>query len=54
MAEILSIGPPVYWVVSPGLDYMNTKDQNFICGGINCNTDSLSTKLYIASKYSDM
>lgn len=47
--QYLSIGPPVYFVVS-GLNYTSTKHQNLICGGQYCNDDSLSTQLFIASK----
>lgn len=47
--QYLSIGPPVYFVVT-GLNYSNTKHQNLICGGQYCNSDSLSTQLFIASK----
>lgn len=47
--QYLSIGPPVYFVVS-GLNYSSTKHQNLICGGQYCNDDSLSTQLFIASK----
>lgn len=47
--KYLSIGPPVYFIVS-GLNYSSTKHQNLICGGQYCNDDSLSTQLFIASK----
>lgn len=54
MADILSTGPPVYFVVTAGLNYMNQTDQNYICGGVNCNPDSMSTQLYLASNYPDL
>ena len=54
MAELLSMGPPVYWVIGPGLNYTKTEHQNLICGGILCNNDSVQTQLYIASNYPDM
>ncbi|XP_059609454.1 NPC intracellular cholesterol transporter 1 homolog 1b [Phlebotomus argentipes] len=54
MAELLSIGPPVYFVVTSGLDYSYTTAQNLICGGPLCNNDSVSVKLYIASQYPDI
>lgn len=54
MADILSTGPPVYFVVTSGLDFMNETHQNYICGGVNCNADSLSTQLYLASNYPDL
>lgn len=54
MADILSTGPPVYFVVTSGLDYMNETQQNYICGGVACNQDSLYTQVYLASKYPDL
>lgn len=49
LQKYLSIGPPVYFVVS-GLNYSNTNQQNLICGGQYCDADSLSTQIFIASK----
>lgn len=54
MADILSMGAPVYWVIKPGLDYHKPEDQNLVCGGVECNTDSISTQLYIMSNYPEM
>lgn len=54
MADILSMGAPVYWVISPGLQYNKPSDQNFVCGGTSCNNDSIVTNLYISSNYPDM
>lgn len=51
MDELLSMGAPVYWVLKPGLNYSNPTHQNFICGGVECNDDSLSVQLYIQSRY---
>jgi Niemann-Pick C1 protein len=51
MADLLSMGPPVYFVVKPGLEYEEFLDQNLICGGIQCNKDSINTKIYIASQF---
>ncbi|XP_062548067.1 NPC intracellular cholesterol transporter 1 isoform X2 [Armigeres subalbatus] len=50
LGQYLSIGPPMYFVVKSGLNYSQPYDQNLICGGQNCNLDSLSTQVYIASK----
>lgn len=50
MNEFLSIGPPVYFVVSGKLNYSDTKIQNMICGGQNCNYDSLTAQIYRANK----
>uniref|UniRef100_A0A182QGM2 SSD domain-containing protein n=1 Tax=Anopheles farauti TaxID=69004 RepID=A0A182QGM2_9DIPT len=54
MAELFWMGPPVYFVLKPGLNYTRTPDQNLVCGGILCNTDSIQTKLYQASLYPEM
>lgn len=54
MAEILSMGPPVYWVLGPGVKFSELDHQNIICGGQQCNTDSVATKLYLASNFADM
>lgn len=54
MAEMLMSGAPVYWVLGPGLNYNNVTVQNVVCGGTACNTDSVSTQLYLASNYEEM
>lgn len=54
MAELLSMGPPVYFVVQAGLNYQNFSDQNLICGGVLCDEDSLNIQIYLASKYPDV
>ncbi|XP_073981176.1 NPC intracellular cholesterol transporter 1 homolog 1b-like [Rhodnius prolixus] len=50
MNEILSIGPPVYFVLKSGLNITSDADQNLICGGIRCNSDSLIAQIYGASR----
>ena len=50
MEDLLSMGPPVYFVVTPGLDYSNKTVQNVICGSQGCNSDSLYTQIYSAAK----
>lgn len=54
MAELLSMGAPVYWVVGSGLEYGLRSDQDLMCGGTRCRNDSIPTQLYIASKYAEM
>lgn len=54
MGDLLSMGPPVYFVLESGLNYDNFSDQNVICGGALCDNDSLNIQLYIASKYSEI
>uniref|UniRef100_A0A182JGB1 Uncharacterized protein n=1 Tax=Anopheles atroparvus TaxID=41427 RepID=A0A182JGB1_ANOAO len=51
MAELFWMGPPVYFVLKPGLNYTDVAHQNLVCGGILCNDDSVQTKLYLASLY---
>ena len=46
----LSIGVPTYFVLKGGLNYSDYNDQNLVCGGPNCNLDSLSTQIYTYSK----
>ncbi|KAK9885215.1 hypothetical protein WA026_010720 [Henosepilachna vigintioctopunctata] len=46
----LSIGPPVYFVLKKGLNFTEGKAQNAICGGMFCDTDSMVTQLFAASK----
>ncbi|XP_039275354.1 NPC intracellular cholesterol transporter 1 isoform X4 [Nilaparvata lugens] len=48
--KFLSIGPPVYFVITEGLNLSDYRVQNLICGGQYCNPDSLTAQLYIASK----
>ncbi|XP_074113620.1 Niemann-Pick type C-1a isoform X4 [Cotesia typhae] len=50
----LSIGPPVYFVVTGGLNYSNPFDQNLVCGGKYCNSDSISTQIFIAAQQSNI
>ncbi|XP_062139723.1 NPC intracellular cholesterol transporter 1 homolog 1b [Drosophila sulfurigaster albostrigata] len=51
MDELLAMGAPVYWVLKPGLNYSQPEHQNYICGGVECNNDSLSVQLYTQSRY---
>ncbi|GBP78634.1 NPC intracellular cholesterol transporter 1 [Eumeta japonica] len=48
--QYLNIGPPVYFVVTEGLDYSEKETQNMICGTRYCRPDSLAMQLYSASK----
>ncbi|XP_047362414.1 NPC intracellular cholesterol transporter 1 homolog 1b-like [Vespa velutina] len=54
MEDLLSMGPPVYFVVTEGLNYSNTNVQNIICGGQQCNVDSLYTQIYSAANQSSI
>ncbi|XP_070506187.1 NPC intracellular cholesterol transporter 1 homolog 1b-like [Chironomus tepperi] len=50
LQKYLLIGPPTYFVLKGGMNFSNTMDQNLICGGLNCASDSLSTQIYLASQ----
>ncbi|XP_020288824.1 Niemann-Pick type protein homolog 1B-like [Pseudomyrmex gracilis] len=50
MEDLLSMGPPVYFVLTEGLNYSKREAQNIICGGQGCNMDSLYTQIYSAAK----
>ncbi|KAK6628499.1 hypothetical protein RUM43_002314 [Polyplax serrata] len=51
LKSYLSIGPPVYFIVKDtNIDYSKPEIQNLFCTGPNCNVDSLTTQIYLASK----
>lgn len=52
MAELLSMGPPLYWVLETKLKFDQIHHQNLICGGPGCDEHSMATELYLASKHS--
>ncbi|KAK7869123.1 hypothetical protein R5R35_006589 [Gryllus longicercus] len=54
LKDYLSIGPPVYFVVRSGLNYTDPTVQNVICSGQFCDSDSLTSQIYIASKRQNM
>lgn len=54
MEELLSMGPPVYFVLTEGLNYSRRGVQNVICGGQGCNPDSLYTQIYSAAGQSSV
>ncbi|KAI8034620.1 hypothetical protein M5D96_012582 [Drosophila gunungcola] len=54
MVDLLAMGAPVYWVLKPGLNYSEPLQQNLICGGVECNNNSLSVQLYTQSRYPEI
>ena len=48
--KYLSIGPPVYFVLKPGIIFESTDQQNIVCSGQFCNDDSLVTQIFMASR----
>lgn len=50
MADLLKMGPPVYFVLSTSLNFSEFSNQNLLCGGQLCETDSVVTQIYLAAK----
>nr|CAD7589718.1 unnamed protein product [Timema genevievae] len=48
MDDLLSMGPPVYFVVKSGVNFSSSTVQNMVCGSAGCNSDSLSAQLSTA------
>lgn len=53
LTKYLSVGPPVYFVVTEGLNYSDSKVQNAICSSVRCDVDSLVSSIYSASTWSN-
>lgn len=53
MAQYLSVGPPVYFIIKGNYSYNNVGKQNLICGGGGCQYDSLLGQVYTASIWSN-
>ncbi|GFU25408.1 NPC intracellular cholesterol transporter 1 [Nephila pilipes] len=53
LEEYLSVGPPVYFVVKSGFNYVNLEDQNNLCSVAYCHRDSLVTQISDASHFSN-
>ncbi|KAF2364310.1 Niemann-Pick C type protein, partial [Trinorchestia longiramus] len=47
--RFLSVGPPVYFVMTEGYDYTDTDNQNLICASGGCEQDSMLTQIFVAS-----
>ncbi|XP_001355048.3 NPC intracellular cholesterol transporter 1 homolog 1b [Drosophila pseudoobscura] len=54
MVDLLAMGAPVYWVLKPGVNFTEQQQQNLICGGVECNNNSLSVQLYTQSRYPEI
>jgi len=50
LQNYLSVGAPVYFVVKENnMDYTDPNTLRKLCGGLDCNVDSLATQIYLAS-----
>ncbi|XP_058790036.1 NPC intracellular cholesterol transporter 1 homolog 1b-like [Phymastichus coffea] len=52
MQEVLSMGPPVYFVVKQGLNYSDVRVQNAVSGASGSNDDSIYMQLFSAANRS--
>uniref|UniRef100_A0A8C7T8B9 Niemann-Pick disease, type C1 n=1 Tax=Oncorhynchus mykiss TaxID=8022 RepID=A0A8C7T8B9_ONCMY len=50
LSEYLHTGPPVYFVVEDGHDYLSLEGQNSVCGGVGCSNNSLVQQVYASSQ----
>lgn len=54
MKRYFSTGPPVYFVVTDGLNLTDVNDQNLLCGGTRCDPSSIANQIYRASKMANV
>lgn len=54
VSGLLRLGPPVYFVLKRGLNFTDPYHQNVICGGQLCYEDSLTTQIFLASRFRDI
>ncbi|XP_044253215.1 NPC intracellular cholesterol transporter 1 homolog 1b-like [Tribolium madens] len=54
MNDLMGIGPPVYWVTKGKVDYSLPEYQARMCGGIFCESNSISTQIYRAYTQSNL
>ncbi|XP_075233527.1 NPC intracellular cholesterol transporter 1 homolog 1b-like isoform X2 [Lycorma delicatula] len=52
--EDFTMGAPVYFVLKNGVNLTHTETQNAICGGLYCDSDSLGTQIYLASRFPNL
>lgn len=54
VSGLLRLGPPMYFVLKGGLNFSDPNHQNIICGGQMCHEDSLTTQIFLASRFSNV
>lgn len=54
VSKYIRMGPPIYFVLKAGLNFTDPNHQNVICGGQMCYDDSLTTQIFLASRYSEI
>ncbi|CAF1037718.1 unnamed protein product [Rotaria sordida] len=51
LKQYLAVGPPVYFIIKPGINYANINASNMICSSAGCSSQSIANQLGIASLY---
>jgi Niemann-Pick C1 protein len=54
MNELMGMGPPVYWVTKGNVNYSSLDYQRKVCGGIDCDENSMAIQLFRAHKQADL
>jgi Niemann-Pick C1 protein len=49
LKEYFAVGPPVYFIIKPGINYANINASNMICSSAGCSSESIANQLGIAS-----
>jgi hypothetical protein len=49
LKEYFAVGPPVYFVIKPGINYENINSSNLICASAGCSSQSMANQLGFAS-----
>lgn len=49
LSEYLSVGPPVYFVMTEGFNYTDVEEQNLVCEVHGCRDDSILQNIFLSS-----
>ncbi|CAF0938558.1 unnamed protein product [Adineta ricciae] len=49
LKQYFAVGPPVYFVIKPGINYARLNASNMICSSAGCSSQSIANQLGIAS-----
>ncbi|UJR21943.1 hypothetical protein I4U23_025012 [Adineta vaga] len=51
LKQYFAVGPPVYFIIKPGINYGHSNASNMICSSAGCSSQSIANQLGIASLY---
>ncbi|CAF0888633.1 unnamed protein product [Adineta steineri] len=51
LKQYFAVGPPVYFIIKPGINYGHINASNMICSSAGCSSQSIANQLGIASLY---